>query len=97
MLKVLIKGTENGKIFEKLCDIQVIYFLFVIHKCFCMHNRRGLVYMKKKELNINNSNDDKKVSHVNVLWLIYRALAENIDICTLKNKTLYKGNTEENK
>lgn len=62
-----------------------------------MHNRKGLVYMKKEELNINNSNDDKKITHVNVLWLIYRALAENIDISTWENKALYKGNTEENK
>ena len=62
-----------------------------------MHNRKGLVYMKKEKLNINNSNDDKKITHVNVLWLIYRALAENIDISTWENKKLYKGNTEENK
>lgn len=62
-----------------------------------MHNQKGLVYMKKEELNINNSNDDKKITHVNVLWLIYRALAENIDISTWENKALYKGNTEENK
>lgn len=63
-----------------------------------MHNQKGLVYMKKEELNISkNFNDDNKISHVNLLWLIYRALAEDIDISTLENKIFYKRETEENK
>lgn len=27
-----------------------------------------------------DSESEKKISHVNVLWLIYRALSENIEI-----------------
>lgn len=54
--------------------------------------------MKKEELNVSkNLNGDNRISHVNVLWLIYRALAEDIDISTLKNKSVYKRDTEENK
>ena len=54
--------------------------------------------MNKEELNISkNINDEDKISHDNVLWLIYRALAEDIDISTLENKIFYKRETEENK
>ena len=54
--------------------------------------------MKKEEFGISiNINDDKGISHINVLWLIYRALAENLDICTLDDKTFYRRDTEEDK
>lgn len=52
----------------------------------------------EKEKNYEKSvSDRERFSHRNMLWLIYRALAENIDISTWENKALYKGNTEENK
>lgn len=54
--------------------------------------------MKKEELSKDiKSNDERKVSHINVLWLIYRALAENIDISMVKNKSADEIDTEEDR
>lgn len=53
--------------------------------------------MEKENNNEKSVSDRERISHRNMLWLIYRALAEDIDISTLKNKSVYKRDTEENK
>ena len=52
--------------------------------------------MKKEELNISkNINDEDKISHNNLLWLIYRRLVEEIDISTFDNKPYIVIHTED--
>lgn len=79
MLKVLIWDEKNGKIVGKV-----------------VRYKKGLVYMEKEEINIvKNSKDDKIISHNNLLWLIYRRLAEEIDISTFDNKPYIVIHTED--
>ena len=52
--------------------------------------------MEKEEINIvKNSKDDNRIAHNNLLWLIYRGLAEEIDISTFDNKPYIVRHTEE--
>ena len=52
--------------------------------------------MGKEEINIvKNSKDDNRISHNNLLWLIYRRLAEEIDISTFDNKPYIVIHTED--
>ena len=79
MLKVLIWDEKNGKIVGKV-----------------VRYKKGLVYMEKEEINIvKNSKDDNRISHNNLLWLIYRRLAEEIDISTFDNKPYIVIHTED--
>ena len=79
MLKVLIWDEKNGKIVGKV-----------------VRYKKGLVYMEKEEINIvKNSKDDNRIAHNNILWLIYRRLAEEIDISTFDNKPYIVIHTED--
>ena len=52
--------------------------------------------MEKEEINIvKNSKDDNRIAHNNILWLIYRRLAEEIDISTFDNKPYIVIHTED--
>ena len=41
--------------------------------------QKGLVYMKQSDKKSSGENE-KNISHENVLWLIFRALSENVEI-----------------
>lgn len=45
---------------------------------------------------MEKENRNDRVSHVNVLWLIYRELSEDMDIGTIKKKSI-ENDTEENR